>query len=310
MWSEEDLNEGERVLTYPVSPPKDSTHRRETVRAIMTKAVELAAARFNAMTDDTLRYALRSEDWGSIEREFALHGARLMSLSERLSASEESVRELTRRAQQAEAQRDQWQAEHGSAMRRWKAEKERADALEKRRANLSAAGQVLSEHVDKTCGNCEGVQPETSKVNDIEAYGLLKTGDDARYPQRHPHAFQDNGHGFCAWSRPQDDGECGYKAHQHRYPCSPTCTHDDARTPGHPERVKERSEAANDAAGKMHGDYADGFDAGLTRGYDDGAEAMRAACWEAVQHALAMDGFSADHTLRRILKHSIEGAVP
>jgi hypothetical protein len=27
------------------------------------------------------------------------------------------------------------------------------------------------------------------------------------------------------------------------YPCSPTCTHDDAATPGHPERVKERSEA-------------------------------------------------------------------
>lgn len=29
------------------------------------------------------------------------------------------------------------------------------------------------------------------------------------------------------------------------YPCSPTCTHDDAATPDHPERVKERSEAWN-----------------------------------------------------------------
>lgn len=30
------------------------------------------------------------------------------------------------------------------------------------------------------------------------------------------------------------------------FPCSDTCTHDDAAKPGHPERVKEQSEAVND----------------------------------------------------------------
>lgn len=32
-----------------------------------------------------------------------------------------------------------------------------------------------------------------------------------------------------------------------RFPCSPTCTHDDAATPGHPERVRQRSEAFTEA---------------------------------------------------------------
>lgn len=44
-WTDEELDEGERVLVRPVSPPRESNIRRETVRALMTRAVELVAAR-------------------------------------------------------------------------------------------------------------------------------------------------------------------------------------------------------------------------------------------------------------------------
>lgn len=52
-----------------------------------------------------------------------------------------------------------------------------------------------------------------------------------------------------------------------RYPCSPTCTHDDAATPGHSERVKVRSEA-------FKADPSLSVTEAAT--YEQGAEAMRA----------------------------------
>lgn len=150
-----------------------------------------------------------------------------------------------------------------------------------------------------------------------------------------------------------------------RYPCSPTCTHDDAAKPGHqervrllsgtvakvtgldgtttetgpveapicprcgrrfpgarmphggepcdvppghPERVKERSallvdviDAAKDLRKR---------EAGLQRAYDNGAEAMRAACWEAVQGQMRRMGWVASERAWRELKAAIEGAAP
>jgi hypothetical protein len=81
-----------------------------------------------------------------------------------------------------------------------------------------------------------------------------------------------------------------------RYPCSSTCTHDDARTPGHPERVKERSEAVEVLR--------------AADSYAEGAEAMRAACWEAVQALLRQQGFTPDDPLWVATKGVIEGAAP
>jgi hypothetical protein len=86
-----------------------------------------------------------------------------------------------------------------------------------------------------------------------------------------------------------------------RHPCSETCTHDDAATPGHPERVKERSEAFIRSVGTYH-------PAGPSA-YEQGAEAMRAACWEMVlgvlgRHGLGASGLSSD------IKAAIEGATP
>jgi len=51
------------------------------------------------------------------------------------------------------------------------------------------------------------------------------------------------------------------------------------------------------------------YDAGLTTGYDNGAEAMRAACWEAVKGQLQVFGM-ADGLLESVLKKAIEGATP
>jgi hypothetical protein len=83
------------------------------------------------------------------------------------------------------------------------------------------------------------------------------------------------------------------------YPCSPTCTHDDARNPGHPERVKARSAGFQQGAdGVWRDDYA--------RGCDD----TRAAIWEAVQQGLQEGGYTPDDVLFTRLKHFIEGAAP
>jgi hypothetical protein len=90
-----------------------------------------------------------------------------------------------------------------------------------------------------------------------------------------------------------------------RYPCSDTCTHDDAATPGHPERVKERSEAVTAAV-----DVPEDYDWGESEPdpYQRGSEAMRAACWEAAQARCERWGFS--DGFRADLKAAIEGATP
>jgi hypothetical protein len=85
-----------------------------------------------------------------------------------------------------------------------------------------------------------------------------------------------------------------------RFPCSPACTHDDARTPGHPERVKERSEAFE----QLVCDHED------STVYHKGAEAMRAACWEAVAARLEVEGYDRGGALLLGLKAAIEGATP
>jgi hypothetical protein len=121
-----------------------------------------------------------------------------------------------------------------------------------------------------------------------------------------------------------------------RYPYSPTCTRDDAATPGHPERVKKRSEAVKAvgecppscpshlSSGHTHGVAEDTSHRKVNQygkcrhnehwpicqtcnGYEDGAEAMRAACLEAVQQVLYTEG---EGTSYQRIKAAIEGATP
>jgi hypothetical protein len=70
------------------------------------------------------------------------------------------------------------------------------------------------------------------------------------------------------------------------------------------ERVKERSEAVNQVVADPS------FSATEASAYEQGAEAMRAACWEAVQACLAEEGFTDGGYLRERLKAKIEGATP
>lgn len=101
-----------------------------------------------------------------------------------------------------------------------------------------------------------------------------------------------------------------------RYPCSPTCTHDDAATPGHAERVKERSEDFVGVAcdhGTPIATYCPecAVDTSSPReAYEAGAEAMRAACWEAVQGELRRSGIPRGPGLWERIKAAIEGAAP
>lgn len=92
------------------------------------------------------------------------------------------------------------------------------------------------------------------------------------------------------------------------YPCSDTCTHGDAATPGHPERVKERSEAFEQLvwSKERSADWRFGFEDGKERG----AEAMRAACWEAVASLLTVEGLCDSDALYNQLKRAIESATP
>lgn len=105
-----------------------------------------------------------------------------------------------------------------------------------------------------------------------------------------------------------------FSAFAARHPCSPTCTHDDAGKVGHPERVKARSEAVK-AIGPLGEDTTEeaaAYDQGLTTGYDNGIEAMRAACWEAVQGCLQYHGHG-PRTAPRLwtdMKAAIEGVTP
>lgn len=151
----------------------------------------------------------------------------------------------------------------------------------------------------------------------------------------------------CAhrWIREWPEGamycsQCGAQ----RYPCSATCTHDDAANPGHPERVKEISGAVLAAITKCpqcDGEVEEGY--GHASGavqpapylycvkscgwrhtvkgevvwnptreqeawFDSGAEAMRAACLEALQPFMAKHGFSPSE--QEEAKAAIEGATP
>jgi hypothetical protein len=278
--------------------------------------LEKRTAELKAQRDEALR--LLATRVAVLEQALKENDEEIKYVRERLTAAEEGSRELVRRAQGAEADVERWKREHSVMATQAKDAREEARVLKARCATLFAAGQTLSAVADRT-----GEPKENApSVHAIDAYGLLKTGDSARHPQRYPHEFVDDGDGLCGWRREPHAVMCGYNKSQHMWPCSATCTHDDATKPGHPERVKERSEAVNaavecppscpshlnsghthqadDPSGEMHGDYADGYDAG--------AEAMRAACLTAATEWAMARGFSVPEL--RSLKSAIEGAVP
>lgn len=135
--------------------------------------------------------------------------------------------------------------------------------------------------VGKACGNCEDVQPET----------CAKHADSTS----------------AACNRCDNGNDAARCTCTDRFPCSTTCTHDDAATPGHPERVKERGEATQQFISRADAD--DGGAAAESAAYECGVETMRAACWGAVQVVLQKHGWSGEHVVNDF-KAAIEGAAP
>lgn len=85
-----------------------------------------------------------------------------------------------------------------------------------------------------------------------------------------------------------------------RWPCAVGCNHPDSWVAGHPERVKERSEAFVKRAEDHH--------KSVSEGYEAGAEAMRAACIAAARSV--MEGMGASNGDWDAMKAALEGAAP
>lgn len=271
-WSDEEYEELALAQGREATPAE----RRASLEAVASRAVELAAARSGltvahdaAMVRARLNriigapHAADRPIYEALDR-LAASGARIAALEAELLTVRGERAEWMERTKTLEVGRDNAMSSALEANRRAKELKARAEHAEARVRELAIAGQVLSATVDKHVGQeCPPSCP--SHLNS----GHIHRDDDSK-PQRHP--------------------------------CSPTCTHDDAATPGHPERVKDRSEAFVEQATREARTYDDG----KRHGFADGVEAMRVACWEAIQpltHSMS------EHE-RQQFKAAIEGAAP
>jgi hypothetical protein len=254
MWSEEEVRKAADVRDRACERADVDVMAHIGVAAIMSYAVELAAARGGTMTAESLSMALVDVERNlaatgpRIREHISAQGARVAALeqekrnleggnrllAERLHGAEESVRELTRRAQLAEAERD--------------SVTKARDYWRNKAATLST-GQVLSAHASKTCPTCTDSE---CAVHPTSQWGEKNAGNrpDMSQPCRHNGRWHApiGGTGFncsdCGERIPVWMAErLAQQVNTGTYPCSPTCTHDDARTTGHPERVKERSES-------------------------------------------------------------------
>lgn len=373
-WSEEEVGDAEdrRARAEGEDMPHTDETWRKGVRAIMTRAVELAAARgtgkfiqctdCHEIRDDDGENACRCGDGGGrpvslpasvgarvavLEAELDLarkgfdggspaeaainaleaqvdaiakdrdgYAEEVVGLRERLSAAENGNRELVRRAQQAEGQiaRDaRVEAVLTGQVERYRSETEK---LEHQRLHMAAEIIRLREQ----CSTLEEERKnQRDRANAPSAAGQVDNSDEG--------IEYDLGDGPFT-----------------RYPCSPTCTHDDAAKPGHQERVKERSEAVarevNAFGGETLGARRALCDAMERLGFDGAAmfrdtsldtaalgnalfqsvrdeedrvatgatEAMRAACLSAATTWAMERGFSVPEL--KSLKSAIEGAVP
>lgn len=187
-----------------------------------------------------------------------------------------------------------------------------------RPANDAVMNAMCSADVDRAmaaalsqCVAC-GEEPATPLEQDPPALGeTCVEGITYRTPQTHPHAFtpDEDGLDVCEHVHAGNSRPCGFPSFEHRWPCSPSCIHDDAKEPDHPERVKERSEAFMRVSSELPDATERDLMRLLTDAREEGAKAMRAACWEAVlgvcgRYGLGQSGLIAD------LKAAIEGATP
>lgn len=209
-------------------------------------------------------------------------------LRTRLRAEQDGNREFVRRAQDAEGKVEKLTREAKDArgvLQKVDGERERLGRVEEKiqvlrdglsgimRAGVELAKELGEPAKQPTCAPCAD--------HECEVHPSSEWGSPASVSAE----LRASGHGATI---------------AQRYPCGPTCTHDDAAKPGHPERVMERSEAVKD-----------GLEAGkamVRESFEQGAEAMRAACLNVVQFEMEKRGASREEW--ESMKSAIEGAAP
>jgi len=228
MFSEEEVTQAQAaagtVVGEPISTEDMETARRTlraVIRAVMAKTAGLLAARGGTMTAEELEEAFKAVEWAShrgasaIREYLAAQGARAAALEKELNEARQQIDALGKNWELACAKADE-QRERAEA-----AEQERLEEVGNRRAWQERAATHLkrAEAAEERLQQLrEGIQAIVSQCAEMVKVAAL--------PPRCDCAARNIA--CLHWMR--------------RYPCSPTCTHDDAKTPGHPERVRERSE--------------------------------------------------------------------
>lgn len=333
-WKDEEL--ADAMSCGSAAAPKDiPVHAlpASSLRAIMTRAVELAAARGGTMTagalaecnrlaglpparngwdEDTVkellqhisvlgaRNAVLEKEVASLRETARLNAEERDSARERLCAAEEGNRERVRRAQQAETQ----VAAFSSQIQFMRTTLERAQSSESVwRKRIESAADELADVGAGEVGRIDivtRVRMLKARCATLSAAGQVLSA----------HVDKTEQCDHC--DRGNDVARC-------------TCMDDVPSMPGHPERVKERSDAVKALSEKIlpGPDVVDGGPGsrGLVRvvseqarsmadSYAEGAEAMRAACWEEVSARLTEEGFCDADAVYNKIKRAIEGATP
>lgn len=216
------------------------------------------------------------------------------------------------RAEKAETETQAWKAEHSAMVIQAKdacalsrEQEARIESIRRRAAETSNLERLIAE------------MGLPAAMRWVLGDGCLVCGDsatDATPPmlcEKHEAEANERAGNTCdgvtCESDPPSDVGAGSEFNdrgEKRYPCSPTCTHDDASTPGHPERVKERSEEIGHPEPEMDPREVTAYEAGHAAGLED----MRAACLNAVQFEMEKRGASREEW--DAMKSAIEGATP
>lgn len=229
-WTRQDLLQGAVMLTREVQPRKDTTIHMETARVLMDLAVSIFFSRASGRVKDLLGYATRVLTDGSMDGT-PEERTEAVEAATALAALAQEAEALRAKVAELEEQRDYARDMSGSLK----------TALDAARADVERLKAEM-EAKESANGDTER-QPTIAELEEI-----LSAPENT----------------YSVEVRP--DGQVRAVK---RYPCSPTCTHDDARTPGHPERVRERSEAVLQVVQSGEEQESDG--------YADGVHDTRAA---------------------------------
>lgn len=335
-WTEQDLQKF--ATTYGREMGGGAT-QKEALAAVGSEAAELLAARGGTMTAEqvaVLRAQATQENTKHWSAQSPFPASDVLALLDSLSAQgariaalEQALRESHAGATGTHQMRIEALEQHVSELEK-SLENVRNDlaevrnhwnACDKERGEAVSARDAAQEELGRTISYLETVRKERDEaLARVERLATSqRMGAEREMAWRAATCCMDPGAAKlkldAADTSPVFEHMHATQGSVQRYPCSPTCTHDDAANPGHPERVKRLS----DAWEKMH---STGYSERVKRrgetaverpdlealAWDAGAEAMRAACLEAVQREGQKFGLSTVALAQ--FKAAIEGAAP